>query len=143
MSGLIDFGSCGKWQKETLEAHCVKANGGNGVVYEELNKYLKGQIAEDDDLYVSWFGGDVAGCWLDVIVPPKHLFLKALDIKKKRGKGVYLESFAAKLGSFRVEYIGNKEDIVFISDYSKLLSFIKNDIGYKFINDWNSRGGFL
>ncbi len=122
MSDLIDFGTCGKWQKETLIAHCI-----TGEVAKDL--------ARPGDLW------DRLGCWkLSVfdawyahetyVVPPKYLTIKAINMFRKKSNYFRLEKLVLKIPNARIVYDTDCDLVNFTNDYVKLLNYIR-EINWK------------
>lgn len=117
MSKLIDFGQCGKWQKETLIAHCITG---------EQAKTL----ARPNDLF------DKIGCWkLSVfepeyahetfIVPPLYITVKAINMYRKKNTYFRLEKLVLRIPNARIVYDTDCDFVTFSFDYVKLLNYIK------------------
>ncbi len=117
MSELIDFGLCGKWQKETLIAHCITGSAAK-------------DLAGPKDLF------DEIGCWKTsvfaseylketFIVPPLSVVTKAINMFQKKRSYFRLEKLVVKIPNARIVYDTDCDLVDFTADYIKLLNFIR------------------
>ena len=126
MSELLDFGLCGKWQKETLMAQCTKGKQATDLI---------DRLRRDRSLFLGTANRISAlvarTASYQEIIPPEHLFYRILDIevqRHKRANALFsLQTFVGRLGKFKITYEGQESHTEFKEDYNYMLAFLRKE----------------